>query len=36
MPIDPAKEHFDLLASSYEAWKTRAAYDYDLLTEIYR
>jgi SAM-dependent methyltransferase len=36
MQIDPAQEHFDLLAGSYDAWKKRAAYYYDLLTEIYR
>jgi len=36
MPIDPVKVHFDLLASGYDSWKTKAAYYYDLLTEIYR
>jgi SAM-dependent methyltransferase len=36
MPIDPIKEHFDLLASSYDAWKTKASHYYDLLTDIYR
>lgn len=28
--------HFDRIAGEYDAWKTRASYYYDLLTEIYR
>lgn len=29
-------DHFDRIAGEYDAWKARASYYYDLLTEIYR
>lgn len=36
--MDPraVSDHFDRIAGEYDAWKARASYYYDLLTEIFR